>query len=261
VQSDVNLRSGPGTDYEVVAAMPAGATVDVMGCQGTWCQVNFAGTPGFASRAYLGLGGGVAVGAAGPAYGEYDEGYVTSGPAYSTGSANYAYGGGSYYGGGYYGGGYYGTASVPTAREGRAFRAETREGVGLRAESREGVGLRAEPREGVGLRAESREGVNAGVREREGVSTRNTRSAEERSTEVGGNNPMINAKGSTAGSAAASSPRAEVRGNANARGGASANIRGNASGANASATTGGAPRGGEEDHGPNFLGPKAKDNH
>jgi hypothetical protein len=254
VQSDVNLRAGPGTQHQAIAAMPAGATVDVMGCQGRWCQVNFAGTPGFANRAYLGLGG-VAVGAAGPAYREYDEDYVASeyGPAYSTGYPNYAYGGGSYYGDGYYGGGYYGTASAPRFREGREFRTESREGVGF-AQSREGVGYRTESREGVGYRSGSREGVrvNTGVRERAGVSTRNTRSSQESATEIGGVNPMINAKGTTAGSAAASSPRTEVRGGANARG---ANVRGNASGgAKANATTGAAPRGGGEVRRPNATG-------
>src|SRR5215472_14133453 len=73
VQSDVNLRAGPGTEYEVITAMPGGATVDVRGCQASWCQVNFAGTVGFASRAFLGLGE-----ATGRIYGE---GYAYSGYA------------------------------------------------------------------------------------------------------------------------------------------------------------------------------------
>lgn len=67
VQNDLNLRSGPGPDYDVIAAMPAGSTVNVMGCQASWCRVAFGGTVGFASRGYLGLGGPVA---AAPAYGE-----------------------------------------------------------------------------------------------------------------------------------------------------------------------------------------------
>src|SRR5215813_3362196 len=68
VQQDLNLRAGPGPDYEVLAAMPAGTTVDVMGCQASWCQVAFGGTTGWANRAYLGLGGGTV--AVAPAYGE-----------------------------------------------------------------------------------------------------------------------------------------------------------------------------------------------
>jgi Bacterial SH3 domain len=102
VQNDLNLRAGPGTDYEVIAAMPAGTTVNVMGCQASWCQVAFGGTTGFASRAYLGLGG-ATVGAApirgeGYAYGGY-------GPGYGYDEDSYAYGG---YGPGYYRGSTYG---------------------------------------------------------------------------------------------------------------------------------------------------------
>src|SRR5437868_3019556 len=58
-QNDLNMRSGPGTNYPVVAAIPAGATVDVQGCTGSWCQVNFGGTSGFASANYLSTGGDV----------------------------------------------------------------------------------------------------------------------------------------------------------------------------------------------------------
>src|SRR5215469_9924112 len=82
VQQDVNLRAGPGIGYEVIAAMPSGATVDVMGCEAGWCRVAFSGTTGFASRGYLGLGGGVA---AAPTYG------VAVGPAYEVGYASGGY--------------------------------------------------------------------------------------------------------------------------------------------------------------------------
>src|SRR5262249_6783071 len=91
VQQDLNLRAGPGPDYEVLAAMPAGTTVDVMGSQASWCQVAFGGTTGYASRGYLGLGGGVAIA---PRYG-YDAGYVSA-PGYAYGPGygvdTYAYG-------------------------------------------------------------------------------------------------------------------------------------------------------------------------
>jgi uncharacterized protein YraI len=84
VQNDLNLRAGPGTDYAVIAAMPAGSRVDVMGCEASWCRVAFGGTAGFASRAYLGLGAGVAA-ASGPSY--------AYGPGYGYDEDTYAYGG------------------------------------------------------------------------------------------------------------------------------------------------------------------------
>lgn len=62
VTNDLNLRSGPGTRYAVVATMPAGATVNVMNCGGAWCRVSWGDAVGFASRSYLGNGG------PGPAY-------------------------------------------------------------------------------------------------------------------------------------------------------------------------------------------------
>src|SRR5262249_8738198 len=58
VQNDLNLRAGPGVEFPVVAAMPAGTPIDVTRCQASWCRVAFNGTVGWASRAYLGLGGG-----------------------------------------------------------------------------------------------------------------------------------------------------------------------------------------------------------
>ena len=70
-ESPVNMRAGPGTQYEVVATIPGGATVDVAGCTGSWCQVTFAGESGFASRSYLTLAEGGAVAVA-PGY-AYDD--------------------------------------------------------------------------------------------------------------------------------------------------------------------------------------------
>ena len=88
VSTDLNMRSGPGTQYGVVATIPAGATVDVGGCTGSWCQVNFDGTSGYASASYLSGGAaatpsvGVAV-APGYVYDDdyYDYGY-TYGPSF-----------------------------------------------------------------------------------------------------------------------------------------------------------------------------------
>ena len=67
VQSDLNLRGGPGTGYGVVAVMPAGAQVEVLGCTGAWCRVAYGSVEGYASSSYLGGGGG-AVYAAEPGY-------------------------------------------------------------------------------------------------------------------------------------------------------------------------------------------------
>jgi uncharacterized protein YraI len=51
--TDVNLRAGPGPDYQAIGVIPAGAPVAVMGCSGSWCQVNYAGRAGYASASYL----------------------------------------------------------------------------------------------------------------------------------------------------------------------------------------------------------------
>ncbi|HEX5508493.1 MAG TPA: SH3 domain-containing protein [Pseudolabrys sp.] len=63
VESDLNLRSGPGTGYGVVAVMPAGARVDVVGCTGSWCRVAYGSAEGYASRNYLGGRGAAYAGA------------------------------------------------------------------------------------------------------------------------------------------------------------------------------------------------------
>jgi len=64
-ETNLNMRSGPGTDHAVVDVIPAGATVEVLDCAGTWCRVAYAGATGYASRSYLAMGaGGVTVGRA-----------------------------------------------------------------------------------------------------------------------------------------------------------------------------------------------------
>jgi uncharacterized protein YraI len=91
-ESALNMRSGPGTQYQVVDTIPGGATVDVAGCTGSWCQVSFNGESGFASRSYLAMGGEVAPSAAivapGYAYDDaplYADGYYDDGYAYGPG--------------------------------------------------------------------------------------------------------------------------------------------------------------------------------
>jgi uncharacterized protein YraI len=55
--SNVSVRSGPGTQYQIIGALPGNVTIDVGGCDGSWCQISsggyvnvaylrFAGTPG-----------------------------------------------------------------------------------------------------------------------------------------------------------------------------------------------------------------------
>lgn len=53
--SDLNLRAGPGGNYEVLTTMPRGSTVDLLGCVegGNWCQVDYRGTAGYAFADYL----------------------------------------------------------------------------------------------------------------------------------------------------------------------------------------------------------------
>jgi hypothetical protein len=93
-QSAVNMRSGPGTQYPVVATLPGGATVDVGSCSGSWCTVNWNGRDGYVSAGYLQIAGGPGVVAPGyyeePDYGVY------------AGSDYYDYGP-DFYGPGFYG--------------------------------------------------------------------------------------------------------------------------------------------------------------
>ncbi|MDP2409930.1 MAG: SH3 domain-containing protein [Pseudolabrys sp.] len=58
VTADLNLRSGPGTNYGVVNVLPGGSTVDVLSCSGSWCRVGWGNSVGFASRSYLDVAGG-----------------------------------------------------------------------------------------------------------------------------------------------------------------------------------------------------------
>jgi hypothetical protein len=92
-QTDLTVRSGPGTRYPVVGSIAGGETVDVASCTASWCRVSFAGGSGYASRRYLALAGAVVPGpavAAAP-YGyddEYD--YSDYGPAYGPSYGVYA---------------------------------------------------------------------------------------------------------------------------------------------------------------------------
>jgi len=53
--TDLNVRSGPGIAYDVVAVIPATQTVTVDGCldEANWCRVSHEGVNGWASGDYL----------------------------------------------------------------------------------------------------------------------------------------------------------------------------------------------------------------
>ena len=51
--ANLNLRIGPGLGYRVNVVIPAGSSVDVVSCGGTWCIVNWAGATGYVDGNYL----------------------------------------------------------------------------------------------------------------------------------------------------------------------------------------------------------------
>lgn len=56
VSDNLNLRSGPGTNYRVLSVLPAGSSVDVLGCGRSWCRVSSTDGTGYASSRYLDSG-------------------------------------------------------------------------------------------------------------------------------------------------------------------------------------------------------------
>jgi uncharacterized protein YraI len=96
--ASLKLRAGPGTGFGILATMPPGSPVNVLGCGGQgWCRIAFAGFTGYANAAYLNMGGG-----AGPGVVAVAPVAVIPGPVVVPGP--YYYGYGPYYG--YGGGGY-----------------------------------------------------------------------------------------------------------------------------------------------------------
>jgi uncharacterized protein YraI len=53
--TDLNIRSGPGSQYEVLGVIDGGANAEVDGCMDgqSWCKVNYEGTSGWAYAPYL----------------------------------------------------------------------------------------------------------------------------------------------------------------------------------------------------------------
>ena len=102
--ADLNLRSGPGIQYPVIAVIPDGLAVSATGCRADWCRVDFRGEVGWASAAYLSGAATVA-----PAYSyDYSSPYSYA-PDYWLSMIGLGYGGYGYglgYGGYGYGLGY-----------------------------------------------------------------------------------------------------------------------------------------------------------
>jgi uncharacterized protein YraI len=112
---NLNMRTGPGTSYDVMNTMATGSAVTVYGCLiGTsWCFVNFAGMDGWSSANWLATGSGVpanmdygvrqyAMSDLAVVNGGTTTAFASTSPAYSTGYSNYY--GSNYYGTNYYGG-------------------------------------------------------------------------------------------------------------------------------------------------------------
>ncbi len=57
VATNTNLRQGPGTNFGVIATVPAGSVVEVIRCGGEWCNVTAGGRPGYMIARNLGMGG------------------------------------------------------------------------------------------------------------------------------------------------------------------------------------------------------------
>jgi len=102
--TNVNLRQGPGTTYTVITKIPAGAPINVSGCDAGWCQVMFQGQNGYIIESSIGprapsgppVGGpppGPPPGYAGP-----PPGYGAPPPGYYPPPPPYYYGPGPYYG-------------------------------------------------------------------------------------------------------------------------------------------------------------------
>lgn len=57
--ANLNMRTGPGTNYPVVATVPRGGGVTIFGCTPdfTWCDAAFTNVRGWVSGRYLSYGG------------------------------------------------------------------------------------------------------------------------------------------------------------------------------------------------------------
>lgn len=53
VTATLNLRQQPSTSARIVARITKGVSVNVLGCNPSWCQIKVQGYTGYVSRAYL----------------------------------------------------------------------------------------------------------------------------------------------------------------------------------------------------------------
>jgi uncharacterized protein YraI len=58
--ADLNVRSGPGTQYPIIGVIPDGGSAFSSGCRYGWCHVDYRGLRGWSSSAFL-TGSAVAV--------------------------------------------------------------------------------------------------------------------------------------------------------------------------------------------------------
>jgi uncharacterized protein YraI len=54
--SDLNVRTGPATEYDRIGTLPADSRVDVIDCKSGWCLVHGRGLRGWVSSDYLARG-------------------------------------------------------------------------------------------------------------------------------------------------------------------------------------------------------------
>ncbi len=92
--ANLNVRSGPGIQYSVIAVMPDGVSVNSSGCQDGWCDVDYLGHFGWASSAYL-----TGAEAAAPSY--YNEPYYAYNYAHPYDYGSFGFGFGPGFGDGY----------------------------------------------------------------------------------------------------------------------------------------------------------------
>ncbi len=53
VTSDLNVRTGPGTQNPSIGVIPGGSTAEVGRCYSGWCEIAWGNLRGFSSQAYL----------------------------------------------------------------------------------------------------------------------------------------------------------------------------------------------------------------
>ena len=85
-RSDVNVRSGPGTEFMRVDTLNGGEQVNITECSGNWCYVQHEGPDGWVSANYLVAAGGSGGGSGGSGSGGSGSGGSGSGSGAGSGS-------------------------------------------------------------------------------------------------------------------------------------------------------------------------------